>query len=54
MIWEDWLQKWKISSIKLSAGFLELDLISSHDVILPDFSGHHYQVCGGSLAEPQG
>jgi hypothetical protein len=34
--------------------FLELNLISSHDVILFDFSGHHYQVCGGSLAEPQG
>lgn len=26
MIWEDWLQKWKISSLKLSAGFMEVEI----------------------------
>lgn len=26
MIWQDWLEKWKISSLKLSAGFMEVEI----------------------------
>jgi hypothetical protein len=26
MIWQDWLQKWKISSLKLNAGFMEVEI----------------------------
>jgi hypothetical protein len=26
MIWQDWLEKWEISSLKLSTGFMEVEI----------------------------
>ena len=43
-----------LNKLRQADTLLELNLISSHDAILYEFSGYHYQVLGGSLAEPQG